>query len=78
MLCIYLKGLIQKYIDKKCLYCSIKYIMMKKYVCVCVCVLFSSVKPELGGIPSGQKKTFNSEHLNFPGKELSVTDITEQ
>ena len=23
------------------------------------------------------KKTFNSEHLNFPGKELNVTDITE-
>ena len=24
------------------------------------------------------KKAFNSEHLNFPGKELNVTDITEQ
>ena len=36
-------------------------------VCVCVCVLFDPAKPELGGIPSGQK-TFNSEHLNFPGK----------
>ena len=24
------------------------------------------------------KKTLNSEHLNFPGKELNVTDITEQ
>ena len=24
------------------------------------------------------KKTFNSEDLNFPGKELKVTDITEQ
>ena len=31
-----------------------------------------------GGIPSGQKKPFNYEHLNFPGKELNVTDITEQ
>ena len=40
-------------------------------------VLFGPVKPELGRIPSGQK-TFNSEHLNFPGKELNVTDITEQ
>ena len=39
-------------------------------------VLFGSVKPELGVIPSGQTK--NSEHLNFPGKELNVTDITEQ
>ena len=36
------------------------------------------VKPELGVIPSGQKKAFNSEHLNFPGKELNVTDITDQ
>ena len=44
---------------------------------MCVCVLFSPVKPELGVIPSGQKKktAFNSEHLNVPGKELSVTDI---
>ena len=25
-----------------------------------------------------KKKTFNSEHSNFPGKELNVTDITEQ
>ena len=24
-------------------------------VCVCVCVLFGPVKPELGGIPPGQK-----------------------
>ena len=24
------------------------------------------------------KKPFNYEHLNFPGKELNVTDITEQ
>ena len=40
-------------------------------------VLFSPVKPELGGIPSGQK-TFDSEPLNFPGIELNVTDITEQ
>ena len=48
------------------------------YVCVCVCVLFGPVKLELGVIPSGQKKTFNSEHLNFPSKELNVTDVTEQ
>ena len=42
-------------------------------------VLFGPVKPELGVIPSGQKKKiFNNEHLNFPGKELNVTDITEQ
>ena len=41
-------------------------------------VLFCPVKPELGIIPSEQKKTFNSERLNFLGKELNVTDITEQ
>ena len=41
-------------------------------------VLFGPVKPELGVIPSGQKKIFNSEHLNFSSKELNVTDITEQ
>ena len=46
-------------------------------MCVCVCV-FSPVKQESGIIPSGQKKSFNYEHLNFPGKELNVTDITEQ
>ena len=40
-------------------------------------VLFSPVKPELGEIPWGQEK-FNCEHLNFPGKELNVTNITEQ
>ena len=43
----------------------------------CMYVLFSPDKLELEIMPSGQK-TFNSEHLNFPGKELNVTDITEQ
>ena len=27
---------------------------------------------------SQDKKSFNYEHLNFPGEELNVTDITEQ
>ena len=50
------------------------YIYIYKYV------LFSPVKPESRIIPSGQKKkkSFNYEHINFPGKELNVTDITEQ
>ena len=43
-----------------------------------MCVSFSPVKLESGIILSGQKKSFNYEHLNFPGKELNVTDITEQ
>ena len=50
-------------------------------VSVCLCVLFGPVKQKLGVIPSGpkkKKKKFNSEHLNFLGKELNVTDITEQ
>ena len=34
---------------------------------VYIYILFSKVKPKL-----------NSKHLNFPGKELNVTDITEQ
>ena len=43
-------------------------------------VLFGPVKLELGVIPSGQKKnkTFNSEHLNFPGEDLNIIDITKQ
>ena len=32
----------------------------------------------MGGIPSGQKETSNSEHLKFPVKELNETDITVQ
>ena len=42
-----------------------------------VYALFGPVKPGSRIIPSGQK-SFNYEHLNFPGKELNVTDITEQ
>ena len=40
-------------------------------------ILFSPVKPELGIIPPGQK-SFNYEHLNFPGKKFNLADITEQ
>ena len=39
-------------------------------------VLFGLVKLEF--FHQDKKKTFNSEHLNFPGKELNVTDIKEQ
>ena len=38
--------------------------------------IFGPVKLELGVIPSGQKKTFNNEHLNLPGKELKVKTVT--
>ena len=59
-----------------------KPLLVKDFIYIYI-VLFGLVKPELGVIPSGQKKkqkqkTFNSEHLNVPGKELNVTDITEQ
>ena len=50
-------------------------------VCVCVCVrtrvLFSPVKPA-SEIISSRQKSYNYEHLNFPGKELNLTDIAEQ
>ena len=49
--------------------------MLRLYIYIYIyIVLFGPVKQELGVIPSGQK-TFNSEHLNFSGKELNVTDI---
>ena len=51
-------------------------------VCVCVwCVLYGPVKPELGVIPSGQKKKkkkIQQWTFKFSCKELNVTDITEQ
>ena len=47
------------------------------YIYIYICILFGPVKPKSVIIPSGQK-SFNYEHLNFPGKELNVTDITEQ
>ena len=40
-------------------------------------VLFSPVKPESGIIPSRQK-IIQLWTFKFPGKELNVTDITEQ
>ena len=45
---------------------------------VCMYVLFSPLKPESANNSVRTKKSFNYEHLNFPGKELNVTDITEQ
>ena len=41
-------------------------------------VLFGPVKPDLGVFPSGQENHSGAEHLNFPGRELSVIDFTEQ
>ena len=41
-------------------------------------MLFGPVKPELGVIPSGQVNYSKVNLLNFPDKELNVTDITEQ
>ena len=40
-------------------------------------LLFGPVKPELGVIPSGQENHSKAEHLNFPGRELSVINITD-
>ena len=48
------------------------------YVCVCVCEYYSVPLNRSWEEFCQDKKTFNSEHLNFPGKVLNVTDITEQ
>ena len=40
-------------------------------------VLFGPVKP-VGSNSIRTRKLFKSEHLNFPGKELNVTDNTEE
>ena len=41
-------------------------------------VFFSPVNLESGIIQSGQLDYLNFEYLNIPGKELNVTNITEQ
>ena len=46
-------------------------------VCVCVCIIHAS-KTGVGNNSVRTKKSFNYEHLNFPGKELNETDISEQ
>ena len=51
---------------------------MAIYIYIYMYVLFGPVKPELGVIPSGQENHSKAEHLNFPGRELHVTNITEQ
>ena len=48
------------------------------YIYIYIVVLFGPVKPELGVIPSGQENHSKAEHLNFPDRELNVTNITEQ
>ena len=55
------------------------YLHKKSYIYIYIYIyilLFGPVKLELGVIPSGQEDYSRSEHLNFPGKELNVTDIT--
>ena len=47
-------------------------------VCVCVFVVIQSSQTGVGNNFVRTIKSFNNEHLNFPGKELNVTDITEQ
>ena len=56
---IYIHIYIYIYIYILC--CPSTYTHACKFICI---VLFGPVKPELGGIPSGQK-TFYSEPLNF-------------
>ena len=65
------------------IYTLVIYMIMQIYiyiyicVCVCVCILQSSQS----GVGNNSVRTINysnSERLNIPGKELKVTDITEQ
>ena len=49
------------------------------YMCVCVCVcIIQSSQTGVGNNSVRTIKLFNYEHLNLPGKEFNVTDITEQ
>ena len=48
------------------------------YIYIYMYVLFDPVEPELGVIPSGQENHSKTEHLNFPGREFYVINITEQ
>ncbi len=41
-------------------------------------VLFGPVKTEWWVILSGQEKHSKTEHINFPGRERNVINITEQ
>ena len=41
-------------------------------------ILFGRVKPELGVIASGQEYHSKDDHLNFPGREHNVTNITKK
>ncbi len=47
------------------------------YICIYMCIIWSSYIG-VGSNSIRTRKLFKSEHLNFPGKELNVTDITEQ
>ena len=53
-------------------------LLFHQYVCVYYSVQLNRSWEEIHQAKKKQKKTFNSEHLNFSGKELNVTDITEE
>ena len=64
----FLRGKID--LKKSFLTCVYKTILKDSYICVCVymyiyIVLFGPVKPELGVIPSGQKKTIQQWTFKF-------------
>ena len=48
------------------------------YMCVCVCVCYSVQLNRSEELFRLDQQSLNYEHLSFPGKELNVTDITEQ
>ena len=54
------------------------YIIKQVYIYIYIYIYFNPVKPESGIIQSGQLNYSNFKYLYIPGKELNVTDITEQ
>ena len=56
--------------------CTLKRVLFHRFIkYIYVSVLFSPVKPEFGVIPSGQENHSKAEQLNFPGRELNVTNF---
>ena len=50
-------------------------------MCVCVCVCVCVIQSSQTGVWNNSVRTiklFNYEHINLSGKELDVTNITEQ
>ena len=56
---------------------GISYFSHYIYMCVCVCITLSNLTG-VGNNSVRTIKSFNYEHLNFPGKKFNITDIADQ